>query len=155
MQTTNIFIRIIHDPAKIRNRQQTDTSLRVLPPHKAVQYGWEYKIIMDLWETGCEDWKWRELPQWCIQMDSCCEHGNKPTDSVTQGCQVTLLIKVCTVAPSICQSSGYNCLMLLFWCLEFGGIKSVYCHNSLKFYNQLSNYQLSKNNTVPCYHICY
>ena len=72
-----------------------------------------------------------------------------------QGCQVTLVTKVCTVAPSICQSSGQNCCMSPSWCLEFGGVKSVYCHNSLKFYNQLSNYQLSKDNTVPCYHICY
>jgi hypothetical protein len=37
-KTTNIFIRITDDPAKIQTRQLTDTSLRLLPPNRPVQY---------------------------------------------------------------------------------------------------------------------
>jgi hypothetical protein len=90
-----------NDPAKIQTRQFTDTSLRVLPPHKPVQYGQEYNIVMNHSETGYEDRNWRKVPRGYAQMDSCCEHGNKPKYSITQGCQVTRLTKVCNVAPII------------------------------------------------------
>jgi len=48
--------------------------------------------MIDLWQTGCEDWK---LPKGCTQMDSCWEHGNKTTDSIMQDCQVTLVTSLC------------------------------------------------------------